>query len=81
MKQLKINVFSFDELSKEVQDKIIERERWSVMVPIQKLTTLSKSLRKSPTRMLAAMRLGIVGIILAKSAATNMPLMNLTLKH
>lgn len=31
MKQLKINVFSFDELSKEVQDKIIERERWNVM--------------------------------------------------
>lgn len=31
MKQLEINVFYFDELSKEVQDKVIERERWNVM--------------------------------------------------
>ena len=31
MKELTIKVYSFDELSKEVQDKIIERERWDVM--------------------------------------------------
>lgn len=31
MKELKINVFSFAELSKEVQDKVIERESWNVM--------------------------------------------------
>lgn len=31
MKELKINVFSFEELSKEIQDKVIERERWNIM--------------------------------------------------
>ena len=31
MKELKINVFSFDELSKGIQDEIIERERWNIM--------------------------------------------------
>lgn len=31
MKELTIKVYSFDELSKEVQYKIIERERWDVM--------------------------------------------------
>lgn len=31
MKELTIKVFSFDELPKEVQDKVIERERWNIM--------------------------------------------------
>lgn len=31
MKELKINVFSFEELPKEIQDKVIERERWNIM--------------------------------------------------
>lgn len=31
MKELKIKVFFFYELSKEVQDKVVERERWNVM--------------------------------------------------
>ena len=31
MKELTIKVYSFDELPKEAQDKIIERERWNVM--------------------------------------------------
>lgn len=31
MKELKIKVFFFYELSKEAQDKVIERERWNVM--------------------------------------------------
>lgn len=31
MKELKINVFSFEELSKKIQDKVIERERWNIM--------------------------------------------------
>lgn len=31
MKELTIKVYSFDELPKEAQDKIIERERWDVM--------------------------------------------------
>lgn len=40
MKELKINVFSFDELSKEVQDKVIERERWNVMDSVMECTCL-----------------------------------------
>lgn len=31
MKELKIKVFTFDELPKGIQDTIIERERWNVM--------------------------------------------------
>lgn len=31
MKTINLTVFSFDELSENVQKKIIERERWNVM--------------------------------------------------
>lgn len=40
MKELKINVFSFAELSKEVQDKVIERERWNVMDSVMECNCL-----------------------------------------
>lgn len=31
MKEIALKVYKFDELSKDSQEKIIERERWNVM--------------------------------------------------